>query len=90
MSSLFQDENGNEVTPALEDFVNEQSVGMFSHLGWSNDDFAIMRQPFVEWRDHDMFTRFTVFVNGSVEHDVKGMSLLNDEAERYVTFGKIY
>lgn len=84
--NLFQDQNGNEVTPNLEDFVNEQSLGFFSHLGWAVGDFGIYRRPFCEWSDDDMFERFDVFVNGSVEHRVKGFSLLNDEAERYTFF----
>ena len=80
--NLFQGENGNEVRPNLEDFVNEQSMGFFSHLGWSVEDFGIFRRPFCEWSEDVNFNRFNVFFNGSLEHGVKGISLLNDEAER--------
>ena len=70
------------MVPQLYQFVNEQSFLMLDHLGWDKEDLEVFAHPFHEWGENDDFKKFCIFVNGSVEDAIGGMSLLNDEAER--------
>lgn len=77
-----QDEEGNDKVPQLDLFVNEQSFSMLDHLGWDRDDLEVFNRPFHEWEEDEGFNNFLIFVNGSLNDTIVGMSLLNDEAER--------
>ena len=78
-----QDEEGNDKVPQLDQFVNEQSFAMLDHLGWDKDDLQVFGRPFCEWEENQLFNIFLTFVNGSMEDAIGGMTLLNDEAERW-------
>ena len=68
--------------PALVTFVNDRSFLLLDHLGWTKEDLKVFNSPFNEWHNSDKFIKLCKVI--------KGMSVVNDTAERSIKLIKDY